>query len=99
MTFDEVAKREPRLYGLYAQAKAWRVTVALSKAYDEMPKEGFCANQVWYDLFKPILVSLIGWEYKGKDDVLKSREAYDVAYQTLYDTLPDCTHEPEFMCS
>jgi hypothetical protein len=48
----------------------------------------FCANDIWYDEIKPVLVKLVGWS--ARNPALRTTEAYDVAYQYLYNLLPDC---------
>ena len=55
----------------------------------------FCANAVWYGYagFEPgirsRLCELVGTcAEKGGD--LRPSEAYDLAYETLYEALPDC---------
>lgn len=63
--------------------------------------EDFCANEVWYGRgddggVKEKVAQLVGWDRKP-DPVLGSEEAYDIAYDALYDELPDCRH-PEGGC-
>jgi hypothetical protein len=53
-------------------------------------RRNFCANTVWYSQFKPRLLWLVGWERRDKHPVLSSAEAYDLAYETIYQALPDC---------
>ena len=57
----------------------------------------FCANEVWYNLFKPQVVKLVGWgrewqvdPIKNAGDILKESQVYDLAYGKIYDTLPIC---------
>lgn len=70
---------EPRLRDLYNEAKAIQ---------DDSNRKVFCANDVWYTRFKPRLLQLVGWEVK--DPRLKTQEAYDTAYEKIYDALPNC---------
>ena len=81
---------EPELKALHDRAKAVRAE----------PGRPFCANYVWYRPcgFKDELCALVGYERKTGPDVLKSAAAYDLAYETLYDALPDCTHSLNVMC-
>jgi hypothetical protein len=80
-----LARREPRLRGLLAEARAHHSNRAAV----------FCANAVWYGYpgFRPGLKArlsrLVGWMAQPEGD-LRTCEAYDVAYQTIYRTLPDC---------
>jgi hypothetical protein len=37
------------------------------------------------------MMTLVGWS--AANPKLRSEEAYDVAYDTLYELLPDCNHE------
>jgi len=77
LTFTEMTELEPRLKTLYLEANSVR------------PASGcFCGNRVWYDNFKPRLVNLVGW-YAERPE-LCSPGCYDVAYQTVYNALPDC---------
>jgi len=41
---------------------------------------------VWYGNFKPSLEELVGFE--ARKPLLRSRDAYDLAYDVLYDLLP-----------
>lgn len=55
---------------------------------------GFCANAVWYGYrgggFKDAVLRLVGWGAEGQPAWLKTRQAYDLAYDHLYQLLPDC---------
>ncbi len=80
MTWEDLARLEPELrrleqdiLSLRRRSRGWRT---------------FCANDVWYDLFKPRLVYLAGWG--ARNPALRSEEAYDLAYEHLYALLPDC---------
>jgi len=60
--------------------------------------EFFCANGAWYASampdapnFKRRLCELVGWS--ASNLFLNSCEAYDCAYEYLYELLPDCRHE------
>jgi hypothetical protein len=80
LTFDHLADLEPRLEDLEAAILALRRTRRRGR---------FCANEVWYRRFKPRLQLLVGWEARG-DSVLTTTQAYDTAYEYLYDLLPSC---------
>lgn len=56
--------------------------------------EYYCANDRWYRIYKPVVVKTAGWY--ARDSALNSKEDYDIAYQTLYDMLPDCRHKGMF---
>jgi hypothetical protein len=79
--WDEIVKIEPRLESLRQEAAAWREK--------DLPDD-FCANEVWYEAFKPRIVRLVGWE--AKDERLSGNTTYDVAYKTVLDAMPDCKH-------
>ena len=112
--FKKLCKLEPELERLHRLAGMIR---------DDGNGKYFCANEVWYSLFKPKLYELVGWgreeakqrrkrerEYFVKEspglakcfvalpeepppagiEILDSCEAYDCAYQTIYDQLPNC---------
>jgi len=49
----------------------------------------FCANETWYRQFKPRVVALVGFD--AKNERLTNSDAYDVAYQSLYAMLPNCS--------
>lgn len=84
--FDRLAKIEPELKRLLDEAKATDGSAPM-----------FCANSVWYGYgghpgLKPRLRRLVGWESglpKGHE--LRSSKAYDTAYLTIYEALPDCS--------
>ena len=84
-TWQQLAQLEPRLEYLLKEAKAVKAPSGKS----------FCANQVWYgsnerSSFKVRLIKLVGWNAEKKDPVLNSAEAYDLAYNTVYNALPPC---------
>lgn len=85
--FDHYAFLEPRLYGLVERCQAVKAE-----------GETFCANSVWYGYdggggIKAEVVKLVGWDRRTPPEELKTEEAYDVVYQTLYHLLPDCKGE------
>lgn len=77
-TWKQIIEIEPRLKELHGQAK--RISSAQSGR--------FCANQVWYDFFKERLTELVGWE--ANNAAIKTIRHYDVAYEKIYNALPDC---------
>jgi len=77
-TWQEMVRLEPRLKDLYDEARTIK---------DEGGRY-FCANEVWFTEFKPVLRHLVGWWSKKPD--LRSSQAYDSAYQKIYQTLPGC---------
>jgi len=82
ITFDDLCALEPELAALAEHARSYR---------DGPKQSSFCANQVWYyGGLKAKLCSLVGFDSKHPDPRLHTREAYDLAYQTIYYLLPDC---------
>ncbi len=82
--------------------KMVEIEPALGRLYEDVCSvecdEKFCANAVWYGYgghlgFKPRLMRLVGWD--AKNPKLMTEEAYDVAYDKLYNALPDCQHGRE----
>lgn len=89
MTWDKLIELEPRLKALLEKAQGYHKATANDKY--------FCANHVWYRKLKPELVELVGnYREKEGDPFLYTSEAYDLAYQTVYDALPNCRHESAF---
>jgi hypothetical protein len=86
MTWEQLAAISPGLRGLFNEAKSLRSVAARN------PR--FCANEIWFGKhqrghgMKGRLCMLVGFE--SLDPRLKSPEAYDIAYQTIYRALPDC---------
>ena len=79
-TWEQLVKIEPRLKAILGEAQA--------VSSDDDPH--FCANAVWYaGGLKERLCKLVGWDRKPHP-VLGTEEAYDVAYDTCYNALPDC---------
>lgn len=76
----------------------YRLGVLLDLIEDLKPGDGhFCANEAWYGTTDPDagirarMDALVGWNREeSTPDLLQSREAYDLAYDTLYDALPNC---------
>lgn len=80
LKFFDLCEREPRLAALYYEARSVDAT---APDYDPL--------EVWYGPggIKSYVCSLVGWESDSTDPVLTTSEAYDVAYHTLYDALPN----------
>jgi hypothetical protein len=80
-SWSELCRLEPRLRTLAAEIRAVR---------DDPDSTHYCANADWYARggFKDRLCELVGWSVDHP--VLGSTEAYDAAYEKLYDLLPDC---------
>jgi hypothetical protein len=85
LTFRTLARLEPRLRELLAEARS----------HHNNRGPVFCANAVWYGYpghrpgLKYHLSRLVGWTAERAGDV-RTSEAYDVAYHTIYQALPDC---------
>ena len=79
---------EPMLKVLYDGAKSQRV-------YTNKP---FCANFIWYGGhigrgIKELMCRIVGSERrKAGWEFLRTSEAYDIAYDQIYQALPDCNH-------
>ena len=88
ITWELLIELEPRLLDLYQEARSVR---------DDRSKPWFCANAVWYghhgfEGLRPRLVDLVGYRRRddGSDPRLATSLAYDIAYRTIYNVLPDC---------
>ena len=83
LTFERLTELEPRLKDLLAEARA----------FHKDPNPNFCANAVWYGYagpgLKERLCRLVGFTAEG-GGALRTSAAYDLAYQTIYQALPDC---------
>jgi hypothetical protein len=82
--WSQIIKIEPRLNDLYKEAKALK---------DNGSAVSFCANSEWYGWhnhhgFKQRLCSLVGWE--AAHESLRTQDAYDIAYDKIYEALPNC---------
>jgi hypothetical protein len=88
ITWKELVKIEPELLELAKEAQAYKE--------ESKGKDYVCANDRWYGYGKwrdksirLRLIQLVGWTRKD-DARLYTSEAYDVAYQHVYNLLPDC---------
>lgn len=90
MTWDQVVALEPRLQILFDQA-----------ASAGFGREAFCASEAWFGVpgvsngLKQRVMGLVGWQRKPmpgqvNETLLQSHMAYDAAYQSIYEQLPDC---------
>jgi len=79
--WEQLIKAEPRLLKLYNKVKKD------SEKYAKIT-DSFCANDVWYEKYKPRLCLLVGWEAQNKS--ISDETSYDVAYNTIYELLPNC---------
>jgi hypothetical protein len=58
----------------------------------------FCANEEWYGCgahnygwgLKRELAKLVGYQRSDEHPVLSTEHAYDLAYDTIYEALPNC---------
>jgi hypothetical protein len=80
LTFENMAAVYPELQNMREEAR--RV---------DGSDPHFCANAVWYSDFKPRVLRLVGFEApRNAPDWMTTPDAYDVAYQTIYNELPYC---------
>lgn len=79
LTWEDAVALEPSLADLFAEA-----------TQTEDDGEYFCANMVWYRTMKPRLCDLVGWGRKRGPYSLTTSDAYDLAYDKIYDQLPNC---------
>jgi len=81
--WDSLVLLEPQLEALAKEVQAIKVD----------PAKAFCANRAWRP-FRAEVIRLVGWSARtpnaAANPTLKTSDAYDVAYQTLYNLLPDC---------
>ncbi len=82
--FEKLCGMEPRLQALYKKAKGMR---------DDPSRPSFCANAVWFGALgeeglRGEMARLVGWFAENPE--LRTTEAYDIAYETLYQALPNC---------
>jgi hypothetical protein len=85
--FRALATEEPFLWELAAQA----VRMGGEQHGSGKP---YCANADWYGQLKPSLCELVEWTRK-EHPVLGTGVAYALAYETIYELLPDCSHSSE----
>ncbi len=87
MTWKQITQLEPRLQDLAKEIKEH------AKANKRAPK--YCANKHWYGRcdtglsYKDRMSELVG--YGADVPAIATMEAYDIAYDYLYNLLPDCT--------
>ena len=90
--WNKLIRLEPCLLALLKAAEAIR---------DDKTKPGFCANEIWYhgsnqDGSKRVhslkweLCQLVGYYAQSPLPELRTPDAYDIAYETIYKALPDC---------
>lgn len=80
ITWEEMIALEPGLSQLL---------VTISKAKLD---EDECKDDLWYGPggFKEKLLALVGRHAYSAPDALTNTEAYDIAYEKLYGSLPKC---------
>ncbi len=88
LSWNKLVEIEPELGELLNQIRAIK---------DDPEKPSFCANWEWYGVirtsdltFKETMTRLVGWKAVKQDPILRSEQAYNLAYKTLYAALPDC---------
>lgn len=82
----ELAELEPQLQKLYEEAKSYE---------DKSPDSYSYVNGIFYDKIRPKVVKLVGWSQKDKavNPQLTTSRAYDIAYEKIYNALPNCKRE------
>jgi hypothetical protein len=96
-TFSKICEAQPEMNKLLLDVQAVK---------DDCSKPTFCANRTWYNdpVFPPPacntpnsfngrLGRLVGWDAEIKDKSklwLKTSDVYDIAFNALYQELPDC---------
>ena len=82
MTWAQLVRAQPALAALLGEIQQIRDPGGAS----------FCANHVWYNEgYRDRLYQLVGWEAPADAPAfLRTSEAFDVAYDTLYHALPNC---------
>lgn len=90
LTFQDYCRLDPRIAELAREIRA------IDRAAGKRP---FCANAAWFAYrtpatgYRALVKSLVGWTSDATRPELRTPEAHDVVYQTLYAMLPDCQHE------
>ena len=89
ITWSMLVDLEPRLRDLLSNARAVK---------DDPSAPSFCANEIWYrkNGLRDQLCELVGWSARKKDSLLQSSDAYDLAYDKIYNALPDCRNCNEY---
>jgi len=79
MTWEQIAKLEPRLLNLYEKALSYH------KKYGRKVDD----NRVWYGRtgLKADMGRLVGWDSFSQNETLCSNTAYDICYRKLYSVL------------
>jgi len=87
--WEDLIELEPRLADIADDI----LRVARSK--------GFCANQAWYPphgQFRTRMQNLVGWLREDKTEPrLCGQRAYHIAYDHLYNLLPNCNHPVQWI--
>jgi hypothetical protein len=63
------------------------------KRLAEGREEQVCGNAIWYSAMKPILLREVGLAAHHPLAKMNGSKAYSLAYKTISDELPFCTHE------
>lgn len=79
LTWKRICELCPLMLRLFEQARAVK---------DDKRKRRFCANDIWYNQFKPYMVNHVGWHSSIPE--LQSSLAYNITYEKIYEALPDC---------
>jgi hypothetical protein len=83
--WEELVAVEPRLKDLLIEAQ--------QAEHLFLSDPNFCANDYWYHWdggLRNRMKALVGFEAPTAPPMLRTTQAYDVAYKTLYEALPPC---------
>jgi hypothetical protein len=90
ITWPKLVQAEPRLGLLLKEARAVRAR-----------SPNHCSNSIWYGYrghrgIKPRLCNLVGHDRRAGPAFLQTAGAYSLAYDKIYQALPDCAHPGPF---
>ncbi len=84
ISWAKLVEHEPKLKDLYEEARSIKPE----------PGEVYCANFTWYSPegrnMKKRMMKLVGIMRSGGPGILRTSEAYDLAYKKIYNALPAC---------
>lgn len=81
------------------ESLTWETIIAIDPFFDDLlheiegtePGERFCANDIWYKKYKPIILRRVGYcSPNYAPEILKTERAYEIVYEKLYGALPNC---------
>jgi hypothetical protein len=89
LTWQKLVRAEPQFKKLMAEVRATERELWATREDGVIRLEGYRSHRVYRELIRPEVTRLVGWDRRRGPEFLKTRQAFGLAIDTLYEALPD----------